>query len=95
MENEKISHPNIKDSRLMTYLNLDNKYTYNNTEEENELLQLWKIKYHIAEGEYNKSRANAAKVIQWRKAYEGNFNKLDENGEPTTEKIKAIRKISI
>lgn len=92
--NDKIIHPSITDSRVLTYLNLRNNPPYENTEEENALLQLWRTKFTIAKDEYEKSRCNTAKVALWRKAYEGDFNKLDDYGEVTQEKMKAIRKLA-
>lgn len=93
-ENTKIIHPGVKDSRVLTYLNQRNEPEYVNTEEETALLQLWRTKYTIAKSEYEKSRANSVKVALWRNAYEGNFNVLDEKGEVTKEKMKAIRKLA-
>ena len=93
-ENNKIIHPNIKDSRVKTYLNLSEGPAYVNTEEETQLLQLWRTKFYIAQSEYEKSRANSSKVKIWRDAYEGNFNKLDEDGNITSDKLKAIRKLA-
>ena len=93
-ENTKLIHPSITDSRVRLYLNLPDGKIYRNTEEEQILLDLWRTKYYIARGEYEQSRANPRKVAVWRNAFEGNFNKLDECGNPTDEKIKAIRKLA-
>lgn len=94
-ENNKIIHPGIKDSRVLTYLNLTQEPEYHNTEEEETLMQLWRTKYYIAKSEYEKSRANPAKVALWRKAYAGDFDKLDEHGRPIpNEKLKPIRKLA-
>lgn len=90
----KLIHPDIKDSRVLTYLNIRNKPQYKNTEEETYLLQLWREKYYIAKSEYEKSAANSAQVAIWRNAFEGDFNKLDEKGNITPDKIKAIRKLA-
>lgn len=89
-----IIHPNIKDSRVLTYLNQRNKPVYVNTAEEEELMNLWKAKYYIAKNEYEKSRANSAKVKYWRNAYEGKFYALDDDGKPTDTLIKPIRKLA-
>lgn len=93
-ENSKIIHPGIKDSRVLTYLNLIDKPLYENTEEENALLQLWRTKYYIAKSEYEQSRAKPAKLATWRKAYTGDFNKLNDDGTMGDEKLKAIRKLA-
>lgn len=93
-ENSKIIHPGIKDSRVLTYLNLIDKPLYCNTEEENALLQLWRTKYYIAKNEYLNSKAKPDKVKMWRNAYEGDFNKLNDDGTPSSEKMKAIRKLA-
>ena len=92
-DQNKVVHPNIKDSRVMLYLNLMEGPLYENTEEENYLLQLWREKYYIAKAEYQKSRCSPMKLAIWRSAYEGKFNKLDENGELTDEQMNAIRKL--
>lgn len=86
-------HPGIKDSRVLVYLNQDSRENYVNTVEEDQMLQLWRQKYYIAQSEYKKSRCNAEKVAIWRDAYEGKFKKLDENGDFTNEQMKAIRKL--
>lgn len=95
MPNEnKIVHPGITDSRVLTYLNLRNKPLYRNTAEEDALLQLWRTKYTIAKEAYSNSRANPVNCERWRNAYAGKFNKLDEFGNPTEQKMKAIRKLA-
>lgn len=91
---ENIIHPNVKDSRVLTYLNKRDKPEYCNTDEENLLLQLWRKKFTLAKSEYENSRANSKKVNYWRSAFEGDFKELDENGEPTDKKMKAIRKLA-
>jgi hypothetical protein len=93
-DNSKIIHPGIKDSRVLTYLNLINAPLYRNTEEEDALLQLWRTKFNIAKSEYEKSRANATMVKIWRNAYEGDFNKLNDDGTVSSTKLKAIRKLA-
>ena len=92
-DNNKIIHPGVKDSRVLIYLNLPEGAEYNNTEEENALLELWRTKYYIAKDEYQKSRANSLKVETWRRAFVGDFQQLDDEGKPTTKKMKAIRKM--
>lgn len=92
-EQNKIIHPGVADSRVLLYLNQYNQPEYNNTLEEDYLLQLWREKYYIAQAEYEKSRCNSDKVKVWRKAYEGKFNKLNEKGELTNEQMNAIRKL--
>lgn len=90
----KIIHPSIKDSRVLLYLNQMPGTLYENTEEENYLLQLWRTKYYIAKAEYEKSRCAPTKIKIWREAYEGKFNQLDEEGNIVTSKrMKAYRKL--
>ena len=93
-DNSKIVHPSVKDSRVLTYLNAREAEDYVNTDEENKLLQLWRTKYYIAKSEYEQSRANPYKVKIWRDAFEGKFDKLDDNGNPTGNRMKAIRKLA-
>lgn len=93
-DNDKIIHPGIKDSRVLTYLNLRQDVPYTNTPEEDTLMNLWRTKYYIAEAEYKKSRARPEKLDVWRKAYLGELNKLNDDGTIGTEKMKAIRKLA-
>lgn len=87
---------NVKDSRVLVYLNMCNDgEQYVNTEEENELVQLWNTKYLIAKKEYENSRCNSKNVARWRRAYEGIITKFDEDGKPIdTEFVKPLRKIA-
>lgn len=94
MEEGKVIHPGIKDSRVLTYLNLIDRTEYVNTDLENQLLQLWREKFYIARSEYEASRANSNKVKLWRDAYVGQFNALDKEGNITETKLKAIRKLA-
>ena len=94
MEENKIIHPGIKDSRVLTYLNLIDRPEYENTEQEDQLLELWREKYYIAQSEYENSRANSKQVKIWRDAYEGKFNALDTEGNITDKRLKAIRKLA-
>lgn len=89
-----IIHPGIKDSRVLTYLNLRDKPAYVNTSEENALKELWKTKFNQAKSEREKSIANDKNLKIWRNAYAGDFNKLNEHGEITEDKMKAIRKLA-
>lgn len=78
-----LPHPNVKDSRVETYLNMfDREEQYVNTKLENELVQLWRTKYTIAREEYNKSRCNPANVKRWRDAYEGVLTDADKSITP-------------
>lgn len=90
----RIVHPNIKDSRVLTYLNARNKPEYVNTEEEQQLLMLWHIKYTVAKAEYEKTHANSKMVKLWRDAYRGRFFVLDEEGNPTERIMKPVRKLA-
>lgn len=92
-EQTKIVHPGIKDSRVLLYLNQRPGHPYQNTSEEDYLLQLWREKYYIAQAEYKKTRCAPEKVEIWRRAYEGKFNKLDDFGNFTDERMNAIRKL--
>ena len=89
-----IIHPNIKDSRVLTYLNQRNEPAYVNTPEEDKLLELWRLKYCIAKQEYEKGRASKEKVKRWRDAYEGRYYALNKEGKPTQTLIKPIRKLA-
>lgn len=89
-----IPHPNVKDSRVLTYLNINQKDNYVNTKEENELVQLWRQKYLIARENYENSRCNSREVNRWREAYEGKIRSIDENGDETTEFIKPLRRVA-
>ena len=93
-ENSKIIHPNVKDSRVLTYLNLRNNPEYENTAEEDQLVEYWEEKLEQARAEYEKSRANSKNVNLWRKAFEGDFCQLDEDGNQTDKKMKAVRKLA-
>lgn len=87
--------PNVKDSRVLMYLNMyEQEPLYQNTEEESILVEHWYTKYTMAKAEYMKSRCNDANVQKWRDAYEGRFYRLDENGEPTEKRMKPLRKIA-
>lgn len=87
-------HPSVSNSRVKLYLNWDTKDLYNNTEKEAEMLDYWRQKYYIALGEYQKSHANPANLKLWRDAYRGITYKIDETGEMTQDRIKAIRKMA-
>jgi hypothetical protein len=93
-DNAKLPKPNIKDSRVLTYLNQDNnRPQYENTEEENVLVNLWRTKFLIAEQEYESTRVNSKNVQRWRNAYMGSFKALNDQGEETEEDLKALRKM--
>lgn len=94
MDENKLVHPSIKDSRVLMYLNLDQSELYSNTDEENALMYWWRTKYTIAKDEYLKSRANPQNLLKWRDAYEGKFNVLTEEGEEGEKRLKAIRKMA-
>jgi len=87
--------PSVSDSRVLTYLNLEHiENPYVNTVQEAELVGLWNAKFLIAKNEYEKSRVNSANLKAWRDTYLGIFNKLDENGDITQVKMKALRKLA-
>lgn len=92
-ENTAIIHPNVKDSRVLTYLNLRNQPEYVNTAEETELLQLWRTKYYIARSEFEQSRANPENLQRWRDGFVGKFYKLNDDGTFSKERLKGIRKV--
>lgn len=85
--------PTIKDSRIKTYLNIDDAPVYVNTDEENAMVQAWTTKYLLAKAEMEKSRVNSNNLKTWRNAYLGKFNALDEHGNITDTRIKALRKL--
>lgn len=97
MNNEQGKAPvgTVADSRILTYLNLRDVTTpYVNSAEEDELVQLWDSKFQVAKEEFEKSRVNSKNLASWRETYMGNFNELDEHGDPTDVKIKALRKLA-
>lgn len=89
-----LPHPNVKDSRVLTYLNRVDELVYTNTPEEDTLVQLWNEKYVRAKDEYEKSRVNSQNVEIWRNAYLGKFNELDKCGNTTEKQMKALRKMA-
>lgn len=94
-QKDKLPKPSIKDSRVLMYLGvIDEQAIYQNTESESELAQLWNAVYKAAVAEYESTRVNSKNVAKWRRAYMGDFNKLDEHGEETDEKLKALRKMA-
>lgn len=94
MDENKVIHPSIEDSRVLTYLGQRNKKIYHNTSEEDALVQLWNEKFKLAQAEYEKSRANSANLKIWREAYEGKFQILGADGKPNGEYQKAVRKLA-
>lgn len=90
----KIPHGTVKDSRVLTYLNIDVQSSSVNTKEEDELVQLWRQKYLIAKSEYEASRCNSKNVKKWREAYEGIIRKTDKNGQTTEETILPLRRVA-
>ena len=86
---------NVKDSRVDLYLgNPTNQMDYQNTAEESALVQKWEQKYQLAVAEWESSRLNSENVLKWRNAYNGNFFRLDPEGNETTVKMKALRKVA-
>lgn len=84
----------VKDSRVLTYLNADStRKPYVNTALEAKLVSLWEAKYQVAKAEYESSRVNSKNVKRWRNAYMGIFNQLDDSGEETQIRAKALRKV--
>lgn len=87
--------PNVKDSRVLTYLNIDDSFEpYQNTDEEAILVQLWNQKFLIAKQEYESTRVKSDNVKKWREVYMGNFKQLDDQGNETEENMKALRKVA-
>lgn len=94
-EQGKLPKGTVEDSRVLTYLNLETvEHPYKNTAEEEELCKLWNTKYLHAKEEFERSRVNSTNLTLWRNTYLGDFYQLDENGEPTSEKMKALRKLA-
>ena len=85
---------NVSDSRIDLYLNAGTERDYENTQEEAELVSLWNLKYEVARTEYEASRLNSKNVTKWRNAYHGIFFRLNAEGEETTTKMKALRKVA-
>ena len=95
VKNGILPKPTVKDSRVLTYLNIDqSRDQYVNTAEEQELVQHWNAKYLIARAEYESTRVNSLNVTRWRNAYMGLFDILDEQGNPTGTRQKALRKLA-
>ena len=89
-----VPHPSVKDSRVLTYLDMDDSEASVNSKEENELVQLWRQKYLIAKAEYEASRCNSKKVKLWRDAYEGIIHKIDPDGTVTEELVTPLRRVA-
>lgn len=81
------------DKRLQFYFGHSGLDQYENTEEEATLLEYWQKKYFAARQNYDVSRCNSKNVILWRNAYEGNFNKLNDDGTISNIRVNAIRKL--
>lgn len=88
----------IKDSRVEWYLGVtshDKAEDYQNTDEEHELVMLWDAKFQLAKQVFEgHPRVNSKKLTTWRNAYFGDFYKLDANGNETSAKQKALRKVA-
>ncbi len=86
----------VKTSNVELYLgSIRNKaVAYENTDEENLLVSLWEQKHQIALSDYENSRVNSAKVKAWRDAYHGIFYKLNEDGKPSQDLMKPLKKVS-
>jgi hypothetical protein len=90
-----MKHGSIKDSRIEIYLGTPNqKLDYQNTEAESELVGLWNQKYLLAKAEFEASRLNSKNLTKWRNAYEGIFYRLDNEGNETTLRMKALKKVA-
>lgn len=95
VEQGKLPKGTVSDSRVLTYLNQETvEASYVNTEEEDKLVKLWDSKFKLAKEEFERSRVNSTNLTMWRNAYMGDFYQLDEEGKPTDEKMKALRKLS-
>lgn len=91
----KLPVPTVKDSRVLTYLSQEPiTDSYQNTENEQQLCDLWDSKFQAAKSEYEASRVGSKNLKVWRDAYMGDFNILDEQGKPTAVKMKALRKLA-
>jgi len=94
-EQGKLPTGTVTDSRVLTYLNLEAVIDpYVNTAEEDELCKLWNAKFLIAIQEFEKSRVNSKNLLVWRNTYMGDFYQLDDVGESTDVKMKALRKLA-
>lgn len=84
----------VVDSRVDIYLGVPNKeHDYQNTAQETELVGRWNQKYLLAKAEFEASRLNSTNLKKWRNAYEGIFYRLDEEGNETPVKMKALKKV--
>ena len=91
----KLPVPGVSDSRVLTYLSQEQVTdTYVNTEEETRLCTLWDSKFQTARVDYESSRVNSKNLKVWRDAYMGKFYVLDEEGNATEKKMKALRKLA-
>lgn len=87
--------PNVNDSRVLVYLNGGKEgKLYENTVEENALVNLWYAKYILAKAAYEESRCNSKNVEKWRNAYLGDFKELNDDGSESATRMKAIRKMT-
>jgi hypothetical protein len=84
----------LKDSRVELYLGINQATDYQNTEEETLMVQKWNEKFLVAEAEFENSRLNSKNLTKWRNAYTGTFYRLDAEGNETTVKMKALKKMA-
>lgn len=85
----------VKDSRIDLYLGAStNAELYENTKLETEMVGKWNQKYEIAKQEFESGRLKSSNLKKWRNAYFGDFFKLDAEGNETTTKMKALKKIA-
>ena len=85
--------PNVKDSRVLTYLNMyQNEPAYKNTKEEEILTNLWRTKFLIAEQEFEKTHSNSQNLKVWREMAKptGQIKMLNSKGVLTDETQAAI-----
>ena len=81
-------------SRIDLYLHRDVGASYQNTTEENELLNKFVTLYSMALSAKNSNElSNNENIAKWRKAYLGTLNALDQNGKESKKKSRQARKV--
>lgn len=81
-------------SRLDLYLQLAVNDVYQNTEEENKLVEKFSMLYSLAKAAQDSTEeANPNNISKWRKAYKGVLNALDQHGNISKRKSRQLRKM--
>ena len=81
-------------SRIDLYLQKSVGETYENTDEENKLVNKFSELYHIAKNARDTNEdCRPENVMKWRKAYYGTLNALKEDGTESNRKSRQLRKM--